>query len=419
MRPAHRRRLNATAVSLSLLMAVATMPVAAQETSPADFDRDRAVMADLLLKRSEIQYRQSAGEIDATEAQAALAAEVAPTLGALQARWRPTGRLMDMEMQAMSLRHDEYQALQARYGAEARASGLGEAWAAVLTTFSHIWPYLIAVPLALVALIGVLRVLAAGQKPRNPPPVSDNFGTARYAAVRTEMPHWSYAHQGVFFGKSSDPDMKAVPLAEQPGAPILSTPEHHTLIVARTRTGKGTRVIVPTLLRYAGSAIVIDPKGENAAVTARVRAGMICDAVHIINPWGELAATFAARDLPAATFNPLDVLVRDDPNAVAVAQALAGAICPSSPNDKDRYWQGSAANVLAAVLLWITDQPGESKTLARAREIVSMSRKDFTDSFLVKMAASSAFGGAIKEMVSPYLDLAQETYLCRLSCRLQ
>jgi len=26
------------------------------------------------------------------------------------------------------------------------------------------------------------------------------------------------------------------------------------------------------------------------------------------------------------------------------------------------------------------------------------------------MAASSAFGGAIREMVSPYLDLAQETY---------
>lgn len=409
MRPARRRRLKATAVSLSLLMSIVAMPVAAQGTGPAAYECDRAIMADLLLKRSEINYRLYAGLIDDTEASAALSAEVAPTLGVLQERWRPTGRLADMEMEAMSLRADEYEALSARYGG-GRASGLEGAWVAVRNFLGGIWQYLIFGPLALIALIGVLRVLAAGQKRRTPPPVSDNFGTARYAAVRTEMPHWSYAHQGVFFGKSSDPDMKAVPLAEQPGAPILSTPEHHTLIVARTRTGKGTRVIVPTLLRYAGSAIVIDPKGENAAVTARVRAGMICDAVHIINPWGELAATFADRDLPAATFNPLDVLVRDDPNAVAVAQALAGAICPSSPNDKDRYWQGSAANVLAAVLLWITDQPGESKTLARAREIVSMSRKDFTDNFLVKMAASSAFGGAIKEMVSPYLDLAQETY---------
>jgi type IV secretory pathway TraG/TraD family ATPase VirD4 len=249
-----------------------------------------------------------------------------------------------------------------------------------------------------------------GDQPKELPPLSDNYGTASYADVRTQMPHFIYAVQGVFFGKSSAPELDQIPLAEQRGAPVLSTPEHHTLIVARTRTGKGTRVIVPTLLRYAGSAIVIDPKGENAAITARVRFGMLNKEVHVINPWGELATAFKARGLPPATFNPLDVLNRNDPNAVAVAQSLAGAMCPSSPGDKDRYWQGSAANVLTAVLLWITDQPGEQKTLARAREIVSLSRKDFTDRFLVPMAASSAFGGAIREMVSPYLDLAQETY---------
>lgn len=71
------------------------------------------------------------------------------------------------------------------------------------------------------------------------------------------------------------------------------------------RTGKGTRVIVPALLRYTGSAIVIDPKGENAAVTARIRAGLLDQAVHVINPWGELATTFKARGLAPATFNPV------------------------------------------------------------------------------------------------------------------
>ncbi len=242
------------------------------------------------------------------------------------------------------------------------------------------------------------------------PEVSDNYGTARYADMRTGLADADAGFLGVFFGKSSSPDLKGIPLEQQPGAPILSTPEHHTLIVARTRTGKGTRVIVPTLLRYSGSAIVIDPKGENAAITARIRRQTLNSAVHVINPWGELADAFQERGLTPATFNPLDVLLRADPNAVAVAQGLAGAVCPSPPSDKDRFWTGSAANVLTAVLLWITDQPGEQKTLARAREIVSLSRKDFTDRFLVPMAASSAFGGAIKEMVSPYLDLAQETY---------
>lgn len=241
--------------------------------------------------------------------------------------------------------------------------------------------------------------------------LSDNYGTARFEGMQITPPHADWLRDGVFLGKSSHPQANSVPLDKQPGIPVCTTPEHHTLIVARTRTGKGTRVIIPTLLRYSGSMVVIDPKGENAAVTARPRLfAKATDKVHIINPWGELAAAYREAGLPQDTFNPLDVLDRGDPNAVAIAQALAGAVCPTSPGDKDRYWQGSAANVFAAVLLWITDQPGETKTLARAREIISLSRKDFTDNFLVPMASSTAFGGAIREMVSPYLDLAQETY---------
>ena len=59
-----------------------------------------------------------------------------------------------------------------------------------------------------------------------------------------------------------------------------------------------------------------------------------------------------------ATFNPLDAIERNDPNAVAAAQSLAATICPVT-NEKDRFWQGSAANVLTGVFLWLADQPGE------------------------------------------------------------
>lgn len=242
------------------------------------------------------------------------------------------------------------------------------------------------------------------------PPLSDNYGTAAFFDPIGTIPTPTWVQRGIFLGKSSSPAFDQIPLPQQPGAPVCTTPENHTLIVARTRTGKGTRVIIPTLLRYGGSMIVIDPKGENAAITARPRLfAQLAEKVHILNPWDELGDVYRKAGLATATFNPLDVLDRNDPNAVAVAQSLAAAVCPVT-SEKDRYWQGSAANVFAAVLLWITDQPGETKTLARAREIVSLSRKRFTDEFLTAMAASSAFGGAIKEMVSPYLDLAQETY---------
>ncbi len=84
--------------------------------------------------------------------------------------------------------------------------------------------------------------------------------------------------------------------------------------------------------------------------------------IHILNPWNELAETFQSQNLgQSATYNPLDILDRSDPNAVAVAQTLAAAICPAPANAKDRFWQGSAANVLTAVFLWLADQAGRSE----------------------------------------------------------
>ena len=236
------------------------------------------------------------------------------------------------------------------------------------------------------------------------PPLTANYGSANWAAHQLKPSSGKNISLGVMFGKSSRPGMPA----EAPGAPVTSVPEAHTLIVARTRAGKGTRVIVPTLLRYSGSMLVIDPKGENAAITARVRHEQLHQEIHIINPWGEMKDLYSRLGFPPATFNPLDAIDRNDLNAVAVAQTLAATICPVA-HGKDKFWQGSAANVLAAVFLWLADQPGEQKTLARAREIVTMSRTDFSK-VLAKMAASTAFHGAIKEMVSQYIDLAEETY---------
>ena len=244
-------------------------------------------------------------------------------------------------------------------------------------------------------------------------PASDVYGTAHYAPLQVDILDQACLAQGLFLGKSSQPGQERAAL-DAPGAPVCVAPEHHTLIVARTRTGKGTRVIVPTLLRYSGAALVIDPKGENAAVTAAARQARLGQTIHILNPWNELGDTFAARGFARATYNPLDILDRDDPNVVAVAQALASAICPTPHDGKDRFWYGSAANILTAVFLWLTDQVGkgekESKTLARAREIISLSRREFTEKYLTKMAVSEAFSFAIREMTAPLIDLADETY---------
>ena len=42
--------------------------------------------------------------------------------------------------------------------------------------------------------------------------------------------------------------------------------DRHMLTIAGSRAGKGVSLIIPNLLTYEGSALVIDPKGENAYI---------------------------------------------------------------------------------------------------------------------------------------------------------
>jgi len=381
-------------------------------TSPTDYQHDVGIAADALRKWNDVRNRYwIKKDIDVEtmrESQKIYSADLAR----LNDKWRAAGRGAAFER--------DYQQRVAGNTAPAKSAARGSGSPAVKPGFSLFNG--VGIVIGIVVVIGGLYLI--GLLSRKPPApargTSDVYGTAHYAPVQLDVLDDTCLAKGLFFGKSSAPQLVRLPL-DAPGAPVCSTPEHHTLIVARTRTGKGTRVIVPTLLRYAGSAFVIDPKGENAAVTARVRRDVLQQKICVLNPWNELGETFASRRLPAATYNPLDILDRHDPNVVAVAQTLAGAICPAPSDAKDRFWQGSAANVLTAVFLWLADregmrdpalpdEPPERKTLARAREIVSLSRKDFTQKYLVPMSASDAFSGAIREMAAPFIDLAPETY---------
>ena len=60
----------------------------------------------------------------------------------------------------------------------------------------------------------------------------------------------------------------------------------NTLLVAPPGGGKGVGVVIPTLLTWPGSAVVLDVKGENAEMTAKCRAKM-GDTIYVFSPYDE------------------------------------------------------------------------------------------------------------------------------------
>lgn len=121
--------------------------------------------------------------------------------------------------------------------------------------------------------------------------------------------------------------------------------EGHLITVAPTGAGKGVSSIIPALLSWQGPAIVIDPRGENYAVTAS-RRRLLGQRVHVLDP-------FEVTDAPEkSSFNPLQLLSpysldRDD-NIAAIANLLVDPAVHQSKQDP--FWTERATSLIALAI---------------------------------------------------------------------
>ncbi|WP_089290766.1 MULTISPECIES: type IV secretory system conjugative DNA transfer family protein [unclassified Azospirillum] len=151
------------------------------------------------------------------------------------------------------------------------------------------------------------------------------------------------------------------------GKPFLHT--GHVLTCAPTGTGKGIGAVIPNLLAYPGSALVLDIKGENYAVTARHRAEQ-GHKVFVLDPFG---VTGPARD----AFNWLDRLNVTHPDCVGEAASLAECLVVPSGGE-GAHFDETAHNLIQGLLLHVAGLPDPSRRhLGEVRRLLTLDEPSF------------------------------------------
>lgn len=184
------------------------------------------------------------------------------------------------------------------------------------------------------------------------------------------------------------------------GPLVFSGPERSALICAPTGAGKGTAIIMPTLLQYEDSVFVIDPKGENCAVTMR-RRKELGQTIHVLNPWKE-------RGLPNASINPLDIINPDDREAVSKASDIAHFLVVPPKTGTNTFWDTSAHGLIRGILLYVAAYERE-KTLGRVRGLLSQGADDLKKT-LDHMASSELYSGVLSEIGNQFRGLENRVF---------
>lgn len=155
--------------------------------------------------------------------------------------------------------------------------------------------------------------------------------------------------------------------------------DSHILTIASVGSGKGVGVVIPNLLRHKGSAVVLDPKGENFIITAKKRMQM-GNKVYYYDPW-DIIDYYSKKNqgtiVPGAikaTINPFDFLDPDSPDLPDNARMLASSLILRTDPSGDFFYNG-AENLLARLIVYICTwypKGHESRHLKMLRHLVTL-----------------------------------------------
>lgn len=193
------------------------------------------------------------------------------------------------------------------------------------------------VPPFVLLLLVPMGIAAATQKRR------ELHGSARFASAIEVRDAGLLGGQGIIVGKYRDK--------------FLTLPgKQSVMLSAPTRSGKGVGVVVPNLLAWQDSAVVVDIKSENWAITAGFRAAH-GQAVYAWAPFAE--------DGRSHRWNPLSAIRLADRHVVGDTLAIAQVLYPTDVKGSgtEGFFNDTARNLFLGLALYLVETPELPRTI--------------------------------------------------------
>ena len=193
------------------------------------------------------------------------------------------------------------------------------------------------VPPFVLLLLVPMGIAAATQKRR------ELHGSARFASAIEVRDAGLLGGQGIIVGKYRDK--------------FLTLPgKQSVMLSAPTRSGKGVGVVVPNLLAWQDSAVVVDIKSENFLITAGFRAAH-GQAVYAWAPFAENGRSHR--------WNPLSAIRLADRHVVGDTLAIAQVLYPTDVKGSgtEGFFNDTARNLFLGLALYLVETPELPRTI--------------------------------------------------------
>jgi len=174
----------------------------------------------------------------------------------------------------------------------------------------------------------------------------------------------------------------------------------HVMLAAPTGSGKGVGIVIPNLLNWNHSVIVLDIKKENWEITAGFRAAHGHE-VFLFDP--------ASPHHLTHRWNPLAYVRADHALRVDDTQKIAHILFPDVTGT-DPIWTASCRSLFLGLVLYLLETPGKPVTLGQvARESFAGNDKRFVDLIEARQSAGHPYSNTCTHALLDYVNTSDNT----------